>query len=73
MRAALQNMGHAGISMFSGFLEVGGRIVAVAALPVFIGETTVYIAEEIGWAITAVYLMICYIIQIRKVKERMIS
>ena len=55
--------------MFSGFLELGGRILSVAMLPALIGETTVYVAEEVGWAITAAYLITCYLIKTRKLKE----
>jgi len=69
VRAALQNMGHAVISMISGFMELAGRVAAVAALPALIGETTAYTAEEAGWAIAAAYLVIAYFIKIRQLKK----
>ncbi|MBQ3223134.1 MAG: MATE family efflux transporter [Clostridia bacterium] len=65
VRAALQNMGYAGISMVSGFMELAGRIASAAFLPALIGETSAYVAEEIGWAIAMAYLLVSYFVKIR--------
>lgn len=66
LRAALQNMGCAGMSMLTGFLELGGRLAAVALLPVLIGARTAYLAEAVGWALAALYLIGAYIWKMRR-------
>ncbi len=59
-RAALQGMGRAFVPMLSGFVELAMRIVAVLALPPFIGVWGVYLADGIGWIAAAVLLVGTY-------------
>ena len=46
-------------------MELAGRIASAAFLPALIGETSAYVAEEIGWAIAMAYLLVSYLVKIR--------
>jgi Na+-driven multidrug efflux pump len=69
-RSGLQRMGNSFMSMLSGIMEAGFRILGVVILPVFFEEWGVYIAEPLGWPMMAIQLYISYkIIFKQKSKE----
>jgi putative MATE family efflux protein len=59
-RSAISGAGNTTVPMFSGFVELGMRVLAVFTLPIFIAEWGVYIAESVGWVGAFIFLMVTY-------------
>lgn len=65
-RSGLQGMGKATPTLVAGITEGGLRIAAIFILPLFLGETGVYISEAIAWPVCAVQLLIVYLLEYRR-------
>lgn len=59
-RNALQGIGNTNSTLISGLVELGMRILAVIFLPGLIGSDGVFYAEVLAWIGAAIYLVICF-------------
>lgn len=66
-RSALQGLGNGKKPMFSGVMETLMRILVSLFLPRLIGEFGIFFCEPAAWAGAAVFLVIAYYLEIRKV------
>lgn len=57
-RSTLQGLGDTVIPMWSGFMELGMRLIGILTLPMFLAERGIYAAEYLAW-IGALALLAC--------------
>lgn len=70
-RSTLQGLGNTVIPMASGILELFMRVGCALLLPKLIGVTGVYISEIAAWIGAGIFLIVEYVIQMRKIEKRM--
>ncbi|MDR1640761.1 MAG: MATE family efflux transporter [Clostridiales bacterium] len=66
LRAALEGTGRVTASFISGVAEMAARVACSFALPPFLGEWGVYIAQVVGWPVSALVLAVMFAISWRK-------
>lgn len=68
VRNTLQGMGYTMVPMFSGFLELVSRVIAVIWLTPYLGYTAVAIAEVSAWTSAFILNGVCLLIRLRKLR-----
>ncbi len=66
VRSSLQGMGDTVLPMVSGFVEFVMRVSAIAILPVFLGETGIFLAEVSAWIGADIILGASYLVRMKK-------
>jgi putative MATE family efflux protein len=66
LRAALEGTGRVTASFISGVAEMAARVACSFALPPFLGEWGVYIAQVVGWPVSALVLAVMFVASWRK-------
>ena len=72
-RTTLQGIGDTFIPMVSGFVELVMRILCAVALPMFLGEWGIYIAEIAAWVGAAVLLIWGYYHRMNQLEKKLLS
>ncbi len=72
-RTTLQGIGDTFIPMVSGFVELVMRILCAVALPMFLGEWGIYIAEIAAWVGAAVLLIWGYYRRMNQLEKKLLS
>ena len=71
-RTTLQGIGDTFIPMVSGFVELVMRILCAVALPMFLGEWGIYIAEIAAWVGAAVLLIWGYYRRMNQLEKKLL-
>lgn len=69
-RSALQGLGNTIASLISGIIEFFMRVGTALILPRFFGEIGIFFSEPAAWIGAAVYLVIAYYREVKKIKGR---
>lgn len=69
-RSSLQGLGNTRMPMVSGFIETVMRVGVALAGPLLLGEFGIFLCEPMAWTGAAVFLMIMYYHEVRKVERQ---